>query len=41
VINLVAVYLTAKIEEKEMIARFGRDYIEYIQETKMFLPYLI
>jgi protein-S-isoprenylcysteine O-methyltransferase Ste14 len=37
-INLVAVYLTSRIEEKEMIARFGNDYIQYMGETKMFIP---
>ncbi len=39
IVNLVAVFITAKIEEKEMIAKFGKQYIEYMQETKMFIPY--
>ena len=39
-INLVAVVLTALTEEKEMIARFGNDYRQYMKETKMFIPWL-
>ncbi len=41
IINLIAVYITARIEEKEMVARFGDEYRTYIKETKMFLPYLL
>jgi protein-S-isoprenylcysteine O-methyltransferase Ste14 len=37
-INLVAIYLTSRIEEKEMIARFGDSYKQYMRETKMFIP---
>jgi protein-S-isoprenylcysteine O-methyltransferase Ste14 len=40
-VNLVAVYLTALIEEKEMISKFGNQYSEYMKETKMFIPYII
>ncbi|MGD0342067.1 MAG: isoprenylcysteine carboxylmethyltransferase family protein [Bacteroidales bacterium] len=40
-INLVAAYLTARIEEKEMLARFGDDYRQYMGETKMFIPKLL
>lgn len=40
-INLFAIYLTALIEEKEMISKFGSDYIEYMTETKMFIPYIV
>jgi protein-S-isoprenylcysteine O-methyltransferase Ste14 len=39
-INLVALYFTAKIEEKEMIAKFGEEYIQYMSGTWMFIPYL-
>ena len=39
-INMVAVYLTARIEEKEMYARFGEEYKKYKKETKMFIPYI-
>lgn len=39
-INMIAVFLTAIVEEKEMIARFGDEYRQYMKETKMFIPYL-
>ena len=41
VINLIAVYFTARIEENEMMAKFGYDYRAYMQETKMFIPFVI
>jgi len=40
-INLIAVYITARIEENEMIAKFGTEYKEYMRETKMFVPFLL
>jgi protein-S-isoprenylcysteine O-methyltransferase Ste14 len=40
-INLVAVYFTARIEENEMIAKFGDAYQEYMKETKMFIPFIL
>jgi protein-S-isoprenylcysteine O-methyltransferase Ste14 len=40
VINLAAVWLTAKIEEKEMTAKFGSAYKEYMLETRMFIPFI-
>jgi protein-S-isoprenylcysteine O-methyltransferase Ste14 len=36
----VALFITCKIEEKEMIKKFGDDYRAYISITKMFIPYL-
>jgi protein-S-isoprenylcysteine O-methyltransferase Ste14 len=41
VINLIAVYLTAMTEEKEMIEKFGESYREYMKETKMFIPFFL
>lgn len=41
VINVISLIFTARIEEKEMISRFGNQYIDYMKETKMFIPYLI
>ena len=41
VINFIAVWFTARIEEKEMIAKFGDDYKAYMTETKMFIPFII
>jgi protein-S-isoprenylcysteine O-methyltransferase Ste14 len=40
-INLVAVWITSLTEEKEMIAKFGDEYREYIKETKMFIPFIL
>jgi len=41
VINLIAVYLTAMTEEKEMVEKFGEPYREYMKETKMFIPFIL
>jgi protein-S-isoprenylcysteine O-methyltransferase Ste14 len=40
-VNLVAIWFTARIEEDEMIARFGEAYRDYMKETKMFIPYIL
>jgi protein-S-isoprenylcysteine O-methyltransferase Ste14 len=40
-VNFISVYITARIEEREMTARFGNDYNEYMKETKMFIPFLL
>jgi protein-S-isoprenylcysteine O-methyltransferase Ste14 len=40
IINLVAVFITAKIEENEMISKFGDDYKLYMKESKMFIPFI-
>jgi protein-S-isoprenylcysteine O-methyltransferase Ste14 len=41
VINLIAIYITARIEENEMLAKFGNDYRLYMTETKMFIPFIL
>jgi protein-S-isoprenylcysteine O-methyltransferase Ste14 len=41
VINLIAVWITASIEEKEMIAKFGDEYREYMKQTRMFIPFIL
>lgn len=41
VINIIAVWVTARIEEKEMITKFGDEYTVYMKETKMFIPFLV
>lgn len=41
VLNLIALYLTARIEEKEMTSKFGSEYAEYMKETRMFLPFIL
>ena len=36
----VSLYATAKVEERENVARFGDEYIEYMSKTRMIVPYL-
>jgi protein-S-isoprenylcysteine O-methyltransferase Ste14 len=40
-INLIAVWITARIEEVEMVEKFGDDYRAYMKETKMFIPFVV
>jgi protein-S-isoprenylcysteine O-methyltransferase Ste14 len=40
-INLIAIWFTARIEEKEMIAKFRDEYKMYMKETKMFIPFVV
>ena len=40
-INLLALYLTARVEEVEMRRKFGQEYSNYIKKTKMFIPYIL
>jgi protein-S-isoprenylcysteine O-methyltransferase Ste14 len=40
-VNLVAIYLTARFEEKEMIQKFGDQYRDYLKETRMFIPFIL
>jgi len=41
IINLLALLITAKIEEEEMIRKFGVAYEAYMRKTKMFIPFLL
>ncbi len=41
IVNLVALWFTARTEEKEMIDKFGQQYRDYIRETKMFIPFIL
>lgn len=41
IVNLAAIWFTARMEEKEMIAKFGDAYRKYMTETKMFIPFII
>jgi len=36
----IFVYATARVEERDNVVRFGSAYQEYMEETKMFIPYL-
>ena len=40
IITFVFLILTAKVEEKENINFFGYSYLEYMKETKMFIPHI-
>jgi len=37
---LVSAYLTARVEEKELVERFGDDYVQYMKRTRMFIPFV-
>lgn len=39
--NIIALILTAKVEEKEMIKKFGNEYMEYMKTTRMFIPLIL
>ncbi|MEK7200321.1 MAG: isoprenylcysteine carboxylmethyltransferase family protein, partial [Bacteroidota bacterium] len=38
---IIAYYVRIGIEEKELIARFGDDYLAYKRDTKMMIPYVL
>jgi len=40
VVEIIFLYLTARIEEKENLVRFGESYAEYMQHTHMFIPFV-
>jgi protein-S-isoprenylcysteine O-methyltransferase Ste14 len=40
VINTIALFITAKVEEGEMLAKFGEDYRNYMNVTKRFIPFV-
>ncbi len=37
----IAGFLTCKVEEKEMIAKFGDEYKEYMEKTKLWIPFVL
>jgi len=39
-LNFLAVIFTARVEEKEMIRKFGKSYQEYMNQSKMFFPFV-
>jgi len=41
VIATIAVAATAKVEEKEDVARFGDEYREYRKRTRRFVPFVV
>jgi protein-S-isoprenylcysteine O-methyltransferase Ste14 len=40
-INFIALVVTAKREEREMVDKFGNEYIAYMQKTRMFVPFVV
>ncbi len=40
-ILILAVYATAKVEERSNLERFGDTYRDYMSHTRMFIPYLL
>lgn len=40
-LSSVLLYLTAKFDEKECIKYFGDKYSEYINRSKMFIPFIL
>lgn len=40
VATILMLFMTAKVDEAECIRFFGEDYQNYMQRTKMFIPYL-
>jgi protein-S-isoprenylcysteine O-methyltransferase Ste14 len=41
IVNSLALYLTCRIEEKEMIEKFGDEYKVYMKKSKMFIPFIL
>ena len=39
-VNIFALYLAAKGDEKEMLGRFGAEYAAYMKKTRMFIPFI-
>ena len=40
-IATLALVVTAKVEEAEDLARFGEEYRNYMQRTRLFVPFLL
>ena len=40
ILSTIFLVLTARMEEQENIARFGKSYADYIKETRMFIPFI-
>jgi protein-S-isoprenylcysteine O-methyltransferase Ste14 len=40
-ILFIFVFLTAKVEERDNLLKFGSAYREYMEKTKMFIPFVI
>ena len=40
VVATAALYLTARVEERENLRNFGAEYAEYMRATRMFVPFI-
>ena len=40
-INFISLFITARVEEKEMITKFMNEYEAYMKKTRMFIPFII
>jgi protein-S-isoprenylcysteine O-methyltransferase Ste14 len=40
-INILTLIATAKLEEQEMLNKFGNEYANYMKKSKMFIPFVI
>lgn len=41
VITIAAVFMTAKAEEKDLVAAFGERYVDYMKKTARFIPFVL
>jgi protein-S-isoprenylcysteine O-methyltransferase Ste14 len=41
IVNCAALVATALREEKEMVEKFGKEYVGYMAKSKMFIPNLL
>jgi len=41
VIAVAAIFLTAKAEEKDLVAAFGPRYLDYMRKTARFIPFVL
>jgi protein-S-isoprenylcysteine O-methyltransferase Ste14 len=40
-ITVAAIFATAKVEEKDLVARFGERYVDYMRKTLRFVPFVL
>jgi len=40
VVVMVLLYVTARVEERENIERFGEEYRQYMKKSRMFIPFI-
>lgn len=41
VLTIIFLFFTARVEENEVILKFGEEYKNYIKKTKMFIPFIL